>query len=190
MESASMSGERKEPPAIIVPQRSLVVLSGPAGAGKSTFALRVIQSHSDEGFRPTMIVSSDQCRALVSDDENNQQANRDTFDLFHYIIFKRMLQNRFTIADSTALQPEARHRLLSLAARHSYHTCLLIFNIPPEICAQRDKQRNRLVGEQVITFHNGLLQRVIQEAPGEGWDQVHTLRDEDLSAQIEITRNS
>ncbi|WP_220203422.1 AAA family ATPase [Reticulibacter mediterranei] len=185
-----MSGERKDPPAIIVPQRSLVVLSGPAGAGKSTFALRVIQCHSEEGFRPTMIVSSDQCRALVSDDENNQQANRDTFDLFHYIIFKRMLQNRFTIADSTALQPEARHRLLSLAARHSYHTCLLIFDIPPEICAHRDKQRNRLVGEQVITFHNGLLQRVIQEAPGEGWDQVHILRDEDLSAQIEITRNS
>jgi predicted kinase len=126
----------------------------------------------------------------VSDDENNQQANRDIFDLFHYIIFKRMLQNRFTIADSTALQSEARHRLLSLAARHSYHTCLLIFNIPPEICAYRDKQRHRLVGEQVITFHNGLLQRVIQEAPGEGWDQVHILRDEDLSAQIEIIRNS
>jgi predicted kinase len=190
MESASRRGERKDPPAIIVPQRSLVVLSGPAGAGKSTFALRVVQSHNDEGFRSTMIVSSDQCRAMVSDDENNQQANRDIFDLFHYIIFKRMLQNRFTIADSTALQSEARHRLLSLAARHSYHTCLLIFNIPPEICAYRDKQRHRLVGEQVITFHNGLLQRVIQEAPGEGWDQVHILRDEDLSAQIEIIRNS
>jgi len=185
-----MSGGRKVPPVIIVPQRSLVVLSGPAGAGKSTFALRIVQSHSDEGFRPSMIVSSDQCRVLVSDDENNQQANRDTFDLFHYIIYKRMLQDRFTIADSTALQPEARRRLLALAARNNYYTCLLIFNIPPEICAHRDKQRNRLVGEQVIVFHNGLLQRVIQEAPGEGWNQVHILRDEDLFAQIEITHNS
>jgi predicted kinase len=190
MESASMSGRRKDPPAIIVPQRSLVVLSGPAGAGKSTFALRIVQSHSDEGFRPSMVVSSDQCRVLVSDDENNQQANRDTFDLFHYIIYKRMLQDRFTIADSTALQPEARRRLLALAARNNYYTCLLIFNIPSEICAHRDKQRNRLVGEQVIVFHNGLLQRVVQEAPGEGWNQVYILRDEDLFAQIEITRNS
>ena len=182
MESADMSGERqsRSSHSITIPQRALVVLSGPAGAGKSTFAQRIIQSHQDMGFQPSMIVSSDQCRGMVCDDESNQQVNRDTFDLFHYIIYKRMLLDRFTIADSTALQPEARKRLLGLAERHNYHTCLLIFDIPPEICVLRDQQRHRLVGEPVITFHYGLLQRTIQEAPGEGWQQIHVLRNEDL----------
>lgn len=189
MESTEPGGERKDPPVITVPQRALVVLSGPAGAGKSTFAQRIIHKHRDRGFRPTMIVSSDQCRAMVSDDENNQQVNRDTFDLFHYIIHKRMFQNRFTIADSTALQPEARQRLLGLAERHNYHTCLIVFAIPPEICAHRDRQRQRLVGEQVIFYHSSLLQREIEEAPAEGWHQIHILRDENLLTEIEIVTN-
>lgn len=194
MESAGPSGERPSPSqnshSITIPQRALVVLSGPAGAGKSTFARRIIQKHRHQGFKPTMIVSSDQCRGLVCDDESNQQVNRDTFDLFHYIIYKRLLQNRFTIADSTALHPEARKRLLGLAERHNYHTCLLVFDIPPEICVQRDQQRHRLVGEQVITFHYGLLQRTIQEAPAEGWKQIHVLRHEDLPIEIAIMPDS
>jgi len=196
MESAGMGGELpfKSSPShshsITIPQRALVVLSGPAGAGKSTFAQHIIESHRDKGFQPTMIVSSDRCRGMVCDDESNQQVNRDTFDLFHYIIYKRMLQSRFTIADSTALQPEARKRLLGLAERHNYHTCLFIFDIPPEICIQHDQQRHRLVGEQVITFHYNLLQRTIQETPGEGWKQIHILHNEDLPIEIAIMPDS
>jgi len=53
-----------------------------AGSGKSTFAA--------QHFIPTNIVSSDYCRAMICDDVNNQQVNRDTFDLFYYIIQKRM----------------------------------------------------------------------------------------------------
>ena len=81
---------------------------------------------------------------------------------------------------------KTRKRLLGLAERHNYHTCLFIFDIPPEICVQRDQQRRRLVGEQVITFHYGLLQSTINEAPGEGWNQIHILRDENLPIEIEI----
>jgi len=60
------------------------------------------------------IVSSDYCRAMICDDVNNQQVNRDTFDLFYYIIQKRMFLGRFTVADSTALQSEARRKLREL----------------------------------------------------------------------------
>lgn len=182
--------ERREPPlAIKVPRRTLLVLSGPSGAGKSTFARKVVEMHKFLGFKPTMIISSDYCRALVCDDETNQQVNRDTFDLFYYIINKRMFQGRFTIADSTALYADARRKLLELAQRHRYYTCLLIFNIPPDICLQRDRQRRRVVGEQVITYHTGLLQRTITDAPNEGWDQVHVLGAQDWSVRLEIIRN-
>lgn len=52
---------------ILIPNLSLVVLIGPSGSGKSTFA----RKH----FLPTEILSSDACRALVSDEENNQAAD-------------------------------------------------------------------------------------------------------------------
>jgi ABC-type phosphate transport system ATPase subunit len=60
------------------PELALVVLIGPSGSGKSTFA----KAH----FLPTEIVSSDACRGIVSDDENDQSATEEAFDLLHYIV--------------------------------------------------------------------------------------------------------
>jgi protein phosphatase len=162
---------------IILPQRTLVVLCGAAGSGKSTFAQRLVASHQNQGLKVTSIVSSDYCRALVCDDETSQQVNRDSFDLFHYIIYKRMLQGRFTVADSTALQAEARHRMLGLARRHNYYTCLFVFDIPLEICIQQDQTRQRTVGEQVISYHANQLQQTLADIQKEGWHQVHIIKD-------------
>ncbi len=52
-----------------IPELALVVLIGPSGAGKSTFA----RTH----FKPTEILSSDACRGMVADDENDQAATGD-----------------------------------------------------------------------------------------------------------------
>lgn len=163
---------------IAIPNRTLLVLCGPAGSGKSTFAA--------QRFVPTNIVSSDYCRAMICDDENNQQVNRDTFDLFHYIIQKRMYLGRFTVADSTALRADARRRLRAQSRHFGYYGCLLIFNTPPDVCLARDKLRSRMVGEQVILYHNGLLQQTLLDAPSEGWEQVHVLGVDDMDVLIEI----
>ncbi|GCE10204.1 hypothetical protein KTT_00630 [Tengunoibacter tsumagoiensis] len=162
---------------IIVPVRTLIVLCGPAGAGKSTFARQFVKRHASQGYRQTTIVSSDYCRALISDDESSQHVNRDTFDLFYYIIHKRMFQGRLTIADSTAILPEARHKLLELAHRHQYQTCLIVFNIPLDVCLEHDHQieRGRIVGEKVIAYHIEQLQGALTVIPQEGWDQVYIL---------------
>lgn len=165
--------------AIRVPRRTLLVLCGIAGCGKSTFAT--------SRFIPTAIVSSDFCRMLICDDVNNQQVNRDTFDLFHYIIHKRMFNGRFTVADSTALHPEARRRLQELARRHGYMACLLVFNTPVATCLERDKGRARRVGEQVIAYHAGLLEKALLDIPDEGWDRVYLLGEADIEdAAVEI----
>ena len=71
MERVSQQEAQNPLPTITVPRRSLLVLSGPAGAGKSTFARKIIDQHRHKGFRPTMIISSDSCRALVCDDEGD-----------------------------------------------------------------------------------------------------------------------
>jgi predicted kinase len=166
------------PHIITVPRRTLLVLCGPAGSGKSTFAA--------QRFAATTIVSSDYCRAMICDDENNQMVNRETFEVFHLIIQKRLLLGRFTVADSTALQPDARRKLRDLSRYFGYFGCLLIFNIPPGICLERNKSRHRLVEERVIPYHADLLQRTILDAPKEGWEQIHVLGEQDMDVIIEI----
>ena len=166
------------PPIITIPHRTLLVLCGPAGSGKSTFAA--------QRFPATTIVSSDHCRAMICDDENNQKVNRDTFELFHLIIQKRLSLGRFTVADSTALQQDARRKLRELSRHFGYFGCLLIFNIPPEICLERNRSRHRSVEEQVIPYHTGLLQRAILDAPHEGWEQFHTLGEQDTDVIVDI----
>lgn len=166
----------KEP--LSLPRRTLLVLCGPAGCGKSTFAA--------QHFPEIQSVSSDRCRGMICDDENSQAVNREAFDLFHYILQKRMLLGHFCIADSVALLPYAREKLHQIARRHGYFSCLLIFDIAPEICLQRDSQRTRQVGESVIRYHMGQLAQTLKDAPQEGWDLLHILREESLDLEITL----
>lgn len=159
---------------IYLPQRTLLVLCGVPGSGKSTFARRFIEQH---GLQPTTIVSSDYCRALICDDDTNQQVSRDAFDVFHYIIYKRMLLGRFIIADSTALLANARHRLLEQARSYAYATCLLVFTVDPAICIQRDRDRHRIVGETIIRNLQFMLEQALRDIPGEEWQQVYRVED-------------
>lgn len=168
------------PITITAPFRTLLVLCGPAGSGKSTFAAR--------RFIATSIVSSDFCRALICDDAGNQGVNRDTFDLFYYIINKRLYQQRFTVADSTALYADARRKLLDLASRHNYSTCLLIFNVAEATCFARNQTRERRVENAVMPYHARLLQQTLQDAPHEGWQQLYVLGEDDMDAVIRVER--
>ncbi|MCZ1007039.1 AAA family ATPase [Streptomyces lydicus] len=83
---------------LAVPDLSLVVLVGATGSGKSTFAAR--------HFRPTEVLSSDFCRGLVSDDENDQSASGDAFEVLHFIAAKRLAAGRLTVVDATSLMIE------------------------------------------------------------------------------------
>jgi predicted kinase len=189
METASsLPAYQAVPQSFVIPRQTLIVLCGPAGAGKSTFAQRFIERHYEQGCRATTIVSSDYCRALICDEITNQQINRDTFDLFYYIIYKRMLQHSLTIADSTALMPEARHRLIEMARRQHFTTCLIIFNMSLQTCLAHDREatRGRTVGEQVITYHSKQLQRVLHDVLHEGWDQIYLLDEEHIEVDLAV----
>ena len=163
---------------LILPRRTLLVLCGSTGSGKSTFAA--------QHFLATNIVSSDHCRSLVCDDENEQNFNKDAFDVFYYILRKRMLNGFFCVADSTALKPQARKELRTLSRHYGYYGCLLILTTPPEICIQRNQQRARQVNESVVHYHAGLLPQVFEDAPKEGWERVRIVREDERDIGIRV----
>src|SRR5512143_1041148 len=113
---------------VSLPELALVALIGPSGSGKSTFA----RKH----FKATEVLSSDYCRGLVSDNENDQAATLDAFELLHFIARKRLAAGRLTVVDATNVQPEARKPLVQLA--REYHTVpvAIVFDLPEGVCQE------------------------------------------------------
>jgi protein phosphatase len=177
MDAARQHEEHIAPLVLTLPRKTLLVLCGPAGSGKSTIARSLINSDKGQGLKETTIVSSDYCRTLICDDENNQRVNRAAFELFYSIIDMRLLQGVFTIADSTALLKDTRLQLLALAQKHASHTCILVFNTSLKTCILRDRMRSRSVGEQVVRYHNGQMLQALQAIPHEGWSQFYLLEE-------------
>ncbi|MFJ3653503.1 polynucleotide kinase-phosphatase [Streptomyces nigra] len=152
---------------------SLVVLVGASGSGKSTFARR--------HFKPTEVISSDFCRGLVADDENDQSASRDAFDVLHYIAGKRLAAGRRTVVDATSVQQDARRQLVELAKRYDVLPIAIVLDVPEEVCAERNAARTDRADmpRRVIQRHIRELRRSLRHLEREGFRKVHVLRGAD-----------
>ncbi|MFV0133121.1 polynucleotide kinase-phosphatase [Streptomyces sp. HMX87] len=168
-----MSDTTTEGRALPVTDLSLVVLIGASGSGKSTFARR--------HFKPTEVISSDFCRGLVSDDENDQSATRDAFDVLHYIAGKRLAAGRRTVVDATSVQSEARRQLIELARAHDVLPVAIVLDVPEEVCAERNAARTDRADlpRRVIRRHVRELRRSLRHLEREGFRKVHVLRGAD-----------
>ncbi|MFE2968978.1 polynucleotide kinase-phosphatase [Streptomyces sp. NPDC059340] len=149
---------------------SLVVLIGASGSGKSTFAHR--------HFTPTEVISSDFCRGLVADDENDQSASGDAFDVLHYIAGKRLAAGRRTVVDATNVQQESRRQLIELAKKHDVLPIAIVLDVPEEVCAERNASRTDRADmpRRVIQRHIRELRRSLRHLEREGFRKVHVLR--------------
>ncbi|WP_351231021.1 polynucleotide kinase-phosphatase [Streptomyces sp. NPDC002133] len=153
-----------------VPDLSLVVLVGATGSGKSTFARR--------HFKPTEVISSDFCRGLVADDENDQSASGDAFDVLYYIVGKRLAAGRLTVVDATSVQQESRRRLVQIAREHDVLPVAIVLDLPEEVCAARNAGRpdRADMPRHVIQRHRRELRRSLRGLEREGFRKVHVLR--------------
>ena len=166
---------------ITLPDLSLVVLIGASGSGKSSFA----RAH----FKPTETLSSDFCRGLVSDDENDQAATHDAFDVLHYVASKRLAAGRLTVVDATNVQPEARKPLLALAREYHCLPVAIVLDLPEGVCLERNKGRaDRAFGPHVVRNHIKSLRQSLRGLEREGFRHVFVVRSAEEAAAATVTR--
>ena len=157
---------------IRIPKTALVLLVGASGSGKSSFA----KKH----FAQYETVSSDACRGIVSNDENNQAASNDAFELFYYIISMRLKKGLLTVADATNIQPDARKKLISIARSFHVLPVAIVFEMPQELCETRNQQRtDRNVPPHVIRRQLQDLKRSLKSIKKEGFKKLYTFRSEE-----------
>src|SRR5439155_2949824 len=166
---------------ISIPRLSLVVLIGPSGSGKSTFA----RKH----FLPTEVLSSDACRALVSDEENNQAVTNDAFDVLHFIAAKRLALGHLTVIDATNVQPEARQPLVALARRYHCLPVAIVLNMPAKVCQDRNRLRaERNFGLHVIRQQHSQMRRSLRGLRKEGFRHIFVVESPEEVEAVTLER--
>ncbi|MFF3669050.1 polynucleotide kinase-phosphatase [Microtetraspora malaysiensis] len=162
---------------IKVPEMGLVVLVGVSGSGKSTFAAR--------HFAPTQVISSDYCRGLVSDDENDQSATPEAFDLLHHIVGVRLRRGLLTVVDATNVQYEARKKLIELAKSHDVLADAIVLDVPEGVAVARNAVRpDRDFGPRVVVRQNKDLRRSLARMSKDGFRRVHVLRGDEIDQAV------
>ncbi len=167
-----------------LPELSLILLIGSTGAGKSTFARRL--------FKATEIVSSDACRGLVADDENDQSASQDAFELLHYLVAKRLKRGLLTVVDATNVQAEGRRPLIALARQYHVLPVAIVLDVPDSVAHARNANRpeRRHLGPHVVARHRQELRKSLRNLKQEGFRHIHHLRGvEEVDAVRGIVRD-
>jgi len=163
------------------PDLSLVVLIGPSGSGKSTFA----KKH----FLPTEVISSDYCRAIVADDENDLSATDDAFEILHFIAAKRLAAGRLTVVDATNVKSEDRKPLVELARQYHCLPVAIVLNVPERVCHERNRVRtDRRLPDHVAHRQLQNLRRSLRGLEREGFRHVLILSSPEEADAISLER--
>lgn len=171
---------------VAIPDPSLVVLVGAAGAGKTTFAAR--------HFDPSEVLSSDGYRALIAGDEADQGATRAAFGRLHRELTRRLVEGRLTVVDATNVERAARRALLARSRAAGVSAVAIVLDLPAAIVLARNAARaERVVDELAVRHHLARLRSTLDgpsdSLRAEGFAQVvvvHDLREFDAINVVRI----
>ncbi|HEY7522870.1 MAG TPA: AAA family ATPase [Candidatus Limnocylindrales bacterium] len=165
---------------IAVPDPSLVLLVGAAGAGKTTFASR--------HFRTDEVMGSDALRARIAGDEADQRVTRTAFSILHRMVERRLATGRLTVVDATNTRRHARRALLVRGRAAGVPVVAIVLDLPPGEVQRRNAARpGRVVGSEIVARQLDDLAAAL--GPGvleaEGFAAVHRLR---AQAELDAVR--
>jgi len=153
-----------DPAAVPLPDPALVVLVGPSGSGKSSWAA--------EHYRPAEVVSSDRLRAVVGSGEHDLDASADAFALLDQIVAARLRRGLTAVVDTLGLDPARRLGYVGLARSNGLPAVAVLFDTDPAECRRRNRARDPAVPVPALEGQLRRMREAAEQIHGEGWDLV------------------
>jgi predicted kinase len=146
------------------PKGFVVLAIGMPGSGKTTWFRR-------RGVTP---LSSDLLRNILFDDVEEQRYQGLVFSTLRSLLRARLIARMpLNYVDATNLSIHERRQWIKMAKSFGYEVQAVFFDVPLEVCLERNRQRDRSVSEDVMRKMAEKLKPPVFE---EGFSKITVVR--------------
>ena len=146
------------------PKGFVVLTIGLPGSGKTTWFKR-------RGVAP---LSSDMLRSILFDDITEQRYQGLVFSTLRSLLRARLIAKMpWNYVDATNLSPHERRQWIKMAKSFGYDVQAVFFDVPLEICLERNRRRERTVNDEVM---HKMAERLRPPNFKEGFSKITVVR--------------